>query len=108
MVNLVSVIFHVERSSIKKVCVWSSFSQINVWKLEVTHREFIGKSFISCTILLQAFLVNLPAGVGVPIYYKNVGKIISCESHLFAHRMKLFHTLTSIFQHSNTLRLFPY
>ena len=28
--------------------------------------------------------------------------------HLFAHRMKLFHTLTSIFQHSNTLRLFPY
>jgi len=29
-------------------------------------------------------------------------------AHLFAHRMKLFHTLTSIFQHSNTLRLFPY
>ena len=29
-------------------------------------------------------------------------------THLFAHRMKLFYTLTSIFQHSNTLRLFPY
>ena len=32
-----------------------------------------GKSFISCTILLQAFFVNLPAGVGVPTYYKNCG-----------------------------------
>ena len=35
-----------------------------------------------------------------------VYKYVLDNTHLFTHRMKLFHTLTSIFQHSNTL--FPY